>query len=1213
MTPANERAFLELTSAASSPFSAVDAKLAGILSELSPQAWESSYARLGGNYLVKEGLAKDDGLKEGVTLYPHQQEAVQKVLSKDGNLLLSHPVGSGKTLSAIAAFEKLREHGKATRALVVVPASLRTNFLENGVKKFTNAKGAIFGNAQEIAQGTHASPDKADPHARYHVVSYDMFRSDPKKYIDAAKADTVIYDECFVGCTPILTEYGPVSIKTLTLGVRVWSMDSAGNLELKKVLRVIRREKKDKVLVRVRHESGSFVCTYEHKVWTRGGGYVQAGVLSQDSDYRLCVVRESLREDFKGQEKNPKILQSKLFCEASSSNPRGEGASSACGAGGSEAFPKYREAVGAARFPRTGARENACKKSDALCTCPRKSVYHKEGSPVSYEAGRERARIDATSGNTDEVDGVYSRTVARRTRAHSKSNFSRPEDVQDRPCVPYSHDSSGSGWGEPPLFEGARVGRKERPDTYYVGVESVTRIEQGDIGESCACCTKDPWVYDLEVEENHNYFAGGVLVSNCHRAKTEDTRVGAAMRDARQHHRNFIGLTGSIVSNTPADIVPLVDAMTDGKHMLGNKTVFESRFVQTKQDGSRALKHAPVVRALLAPYVHHVDAQTLATSAPKKIVEEVRVDMSPHQTQLYRFVTDQLDPITKIKLKAGVSSLNNATLNDMFAKLIKLRQLSNSIHTLDTRVTAEKSAVDTPKIKRVLDDIHDHLQETPDGQAVVHTNLIHGGVDVISAGLTARGIDHALFIGKGNAGVNEKTRQQGVKEFQEGKKRVIVLSAAGGEGLDLPNATFMAMVDGHFNPEKINQAEARGVRAGGQAHRPENQRQVLVRRYVSVLPNDLGHKVQIAKNIWDNLAPSQVLARVQAGAPAFYNPFKKEKSTDEWIYGVAKRKAGVNTELHSAIKTARAIVPYRTHEEFEEDLGLDKIAIRLDPANAAFGALLGAGAGAFIGNTGGPVSKQEAERDPHRRIRNVLAGAVSGGIGGAATGLLTKQVLQELPASAGGLAVFRSLANVAPAAISGISMADSLLAPATAVPASVKELVGSQHRTYTDRHVFEKYWEHFGDELTQKEDLNAEVKDKALEARFVRALRDLYAEGAAPTSSMQFRHKDDKPVESKLKFLASEAASTVGAGGMGALSALAFSPTLMAMSAAPAVVGALSGAAARYRKNYIDPGVASAASRADVRKRAKFNDEDLQKLLRGRAVDEVKIKSHAIG
>jgi superfamily II DNA or RNA helicase len=950
-----------------------DTDLFKIAQALHPEAPRSVYEGFGGEYVVstvKLGEAVKGGLKAEVSLFPHQKDAVEKIITKGGNLLLSHPVGSGKTLTAIAAFEEMRKRGMAGRALVVAPASLRTNFVENGIKKFTYSKGAIFGNAQEAAAGSHVSAEHPDKSAQYHVVSYELFRVDPKKYIDAAGADTLIYDEL-------------------------------------------------------------------------------------------------------------------------------------------------------------------------------------------------------------------------------------------------------------------------------------------------------------------------------HRMKNEGVLTSKAIKDARQYHKNFIGMTGSIVSNTPADIVPLVDAMTDGKHLLGNKTTFESRFVKTDDDtGKKSLRNPMVVRSLLGPYVHHVDPEELNTKAPKKVIEEVRVDMSPEQTQLYRFIINKLDPVTKLRLKAGVSKLNNMALNDMFAKMLRLRQISNSIHTMDTRVSAAESADKTPKIKQVLDDVEEHLRETPDGQVVLHTNMIHGGVDVLTEGLKKRGIEPAIFIGKGNPGVTEKFRQQGVKEFQEGKKKVIVLSAAGGEGLDLPNTTFMGMVDGHFNPEKINQAEARGVRAGGQAHRPESQRRVIVRRYVSVLPNDLGDKVSVLANIWDNLSPKQVKARLDAGAAPFYNPFKKDPSSDEWVYAVASRKGGLNKALHETIKTSSAVALPTTHEQLEEML-IEKTArltdhlgdaawhtgkfLRKHPAGA--GAVLGGAYGALMGGTA-PRSKREAEQDPNATVRNRLSSIAGGAAAGALSAYTAKKLLQDNgdPAVA-----YNTLLNFGIGPFMGRNVAD-LFAPKRTVPVSVQRILGEDKKTYSDKALFEKYWNTFGKELEDK-GIKGAVSDAETEAKFITALRDLYQESATvkPTLNEQAARMNASgkmgPKPSKLRFALTTALpqmvlgpAAVGAStammadlqndakrwatrravlegiqqmapGIDEVAARAMADQILSakdkgndalksmgipvpeklsparlglLSAVPLFVGSAANVAKTYRDMYVDPGVETVTSKADTRKRAKFSDDQIRQLLRGLSVDELKVKSHYI-
>ena len=66
------------------------------------------------------------------------------------------------------------------------------------------------------------------------------------------------------------------------------------------------------------------------------------------------------------------------------------------------------------------------------------------------------------------------------------------------------------------------------------------------------------------------------------------------------------------------------------------------------------------------------------------------------------------------------------------------------------------------------------------------------------------------------------------------------------------------------------------------------------------------------------------------------------------------------------------------------------------------------------------------------------------------------------------------------------------------------------------------------------------------------------------------------------------------------------------VAALPIGLGASANLAKTYKDMYLDPGVETVTSKADTRKRAKFTEEQLQQLLRGLSVDEVKTKAHFI-
>lgn len=70
--------------------------------------------------------------------------------------------------------------------------------------------------------------------------------------------------------------------------------------------------------------------------------------------------------------------------------------------------------------------------------------------------------------------------------------------------------------------------------------------------------SSDKYVYDLEVEDAHNYFANDVLVSNCHHTKGSDSDAGYASTDLIAGAQKVIAMTGTIYSGKASSIFHLM-------------------------------------------------------------------------------------------------------------------------------------------------------------------------------------------------------------------------------------------------------------------------------------------------------------------------------------------------------------------------------------------------------------------------------------------------------------------------------------------------------------------------------------------------------------------------------------------------------------------------------------------------------------------------------
>jgi N12 class adenine-specific DNA methylase len=89
--------------------------------------------RFDGSHLVFPGMSPH------ITLYPHQHDAVWRIMSS-GNTLLAHAVGAGKTNVMVAAGMKMRQAGLITKPLYVVPNHMLQQFARECQQLYPNAR-----------------------------------------------------------------------------------------------------------------------------------------------------------------------------------------------------------------------------------------------------------------------------------------------------------------------------------------------------------------------------------------------------------------------------------------------------------------------------------------------------------------------------------------------------------------------------------------------------------------------------------------------------------------------------------------------------------------------------------------------------------------------------------------------------------------------------------------------------------------------------------------------------------------------------------------------------------------------------------------------------------------------------------------------------------------------------------------------------------------
>lgn len=381
--------------------------------------------------------------------------------------------------------------------------------------------------------------------------------------------------------------------------------------------------------------------------------------------------------------------------------------------------------------------------------------------------------------------------------------------------------------------------------------------------------------------------ADTLIMDEIHRARATEGVTYNKLMDLRGKVKNAITLTGSVVNNDPNEVVPLLD-LTYGRagHKLVSKQFFDKLFVKkdakvvgllnTKTVIDKSLKNKPQLSKYLAGKVSFVPHEAVDKLLPKKDLEVIPVNMSPEQKRLYDFSLSAVDPVTRWKIRNNLP-VGQREAQDAFGKLMQARQISTDPSILD-KTLAEKHkdpAEYSPKVKRVVDDLEKHLEADKSNKSVIYGNLLQGQLHAVERSLKARGIPYTTFYGVGNEGNTASKRVENIKSFQEGNSRVLLISGAGAEGLDLKNANMLQMLEGHYNPERIHQAESRVRRMGAPVDK------IKIKRYVSV-PSQ-GKQEGFVRGLLRSTA------------------LGGNHGVDDWIYSIAAKKDELNRDFRDVL------------------------------------------------------------------------------------------------------------------------------------------------------------------------------------------------------------------------------------------------------------------------------------------------------------------------
>ncbi len=315
----------------------------------------------------------------------------------------------------------------------------------------------------------------------------------------------IITDECFIGETLVNTKFGYKKIKNINKGDLVYTFNEISKkIELKKVIKVIKKPiYKD--LCEVSINGKKIICTQDHLFFTKKG-WTQAKNLAKNSMVLNITQRKKENEMYNlwnGNRKSDKVSKIQIqkrwqslllrrmwqrICPQNFIGNNGENKSQIC-------FGTYDE-------KQSYEKRYNKRKSFSEIKSNRTQAKNKRGKRTNYNSAI------TTCHRFGLGNGISGKNTKKRKLSIG---------LQNRYCKSDFKNWHRSGWKQSLRFIQTSRRQEENGFIKFARVE-YSKVQKQGSSKQFERLYRQGYVYDLTVENNHNYFVNDILVHNCHHA-----------------------------------------------------------------------------------------------------------------------------------------------------------------------------------------------------------------------------------------------------------------------------------------------------------------------------------------------------------------------------------------------------------------------------------------------------------------------------------------------------------------------------------------------------------------------------------------------------------------------------------------------------------------------------------------------------------------------
>jgi SNF2 family DNA or RNA helicase len=306
-----------------------------------------------------------------------------------------------------------------------------------------------------------------------------------------------------------------------------------------------------------------------------------------------------------------------------------------------------------------------------------------------------------------------------------------------------------------------------------------------------------------------------LIIDETHNIRTEAGKISKPIVDYAKDVKKVLLLTATPIINDPYDISNII-AMIDGTDPISRrdfKSMCENEEFSKEYFGCKI--------SMFSPSEEDIDE-----FYPKSKEKDVYVPMSSSYEKKYNKLEDD------IKGDEHVGYFGKKNLKVFYNGL---RRGTNKL----------EENVYSSKIEWIMNKITSSVRNH---KFVIYSSFLESGIKILTKELYNKKISFKSIDGS----LTKEERKEIVEKYNANDFKVLLISKAGGEGLDLKETRHVILMEPNWNESGNKQVIGRAVRFLSHINLPKNERKVDIHRLFLVRRNEEKHVKKIMSNEKDD-------------------------------------------------------------------------------------------------------------------------------------------------------------------------------------------------------------------------------------------------------------------------------------------------------------------------------------------------------------------------